>query len=227
MALSGSYDFSLTARQVITFALRKCNIVGLNQDPSAAAAEDARILLNLMLKDWQQKGPHLWKKTEGPVTLTNATSSYNLAATLNPLRVLSVRYRDTNSKDLPMEMLERTEYFDLPDKSSAGPPNTWYFDPQRGAPTLYVWPVKATITTETLRVTYQKRIDDIDTLDDDIDVAQEWLMTVGYGLASLLLDDYPVDGKESDRIIARAEMLKAQAEDYDREDTLVFCPSEY
>lgn len=227
MALSGSYDFSLTARQVITFALRKCNIVGLNQDPSAAAAEDARILLNLMLKDWQQKGPHLWKKTEGSVTLTNATQSYNLAATLNPLRVLSVRYRDTNSRDLPMEPLERTEYFDLPDKASAGIPTTWYFDPQRGAPTLYVWPVKATITTETLRVTYQKRIDDIDTLDDDIDVAQEWLLTVGYGLASLLLDDYPVDGKESDRIIARAELLHTQAKDFDREDTLTFEPSEY
>lgn len=227
MALSGSYDFSLTARQVITFALRKCNIVGLNQDPSAAAAEDARIQLNLMLKDWQQKGPHLWKKTEGSVTMTNAIQSYDLAATLNPLRVLDARYRDTNSIDLPMEPLERSEYFDLPDKTSSGIPTTWYFDPQRGAPTLYVWPVKPTITTETLRLTYQKRIDDIDSLDDDIDVAQEWLLTVGYNLTSLLLDDYPVEGREADRIIARAELLHGQALDFDREDTVVFCPSEY
>lgn len=226
MALSGSYDFSLTARQVITFALRKCNIVGLNQDPSAAAAEDARLLLNLMLKDWSIKGPHLWKKTESAVTMTNATATYSLAS-INALRVLDVRYRDTNNRDLPMTPLERSEYFDLPDKASTGTPTSWYFDPQRSTPTLYVWPLKPTITTETLRLTHQKRFDDIDSLDDDIDIVQEWLLTVGYNLASLLLDDYPIEGKESDRIVARAEMLHAQAKDFDREDTLVFCPSEY
>jgi hypothetical protein len=87
--------------------------------------------------------------------------------------------------------------------------------------------VQATVTSETLRVTYQKRFDDIDTLDDDIDVAQEWLETVGYNLASRLLDDYPVDGKESDRIIARAEIMLQTAKDFDREDTVCFYPSEY
>lgn len=227
MALSGSYDFTLTARQVITFALRKCNILGLGEDPDADQAKDARILLNLMLKDWSIKGPHLWKKTEGAVTLTNATASYDLFGGLNPLRILSARYRDVNSIDLPMTPMVRDDYFDLPQKASTGIPTTYYFDPQRGAPTLYVWPVKATITTETVRVTYQKRFDDVDTLDNDIDIVQEWLLTVGYNLASLLLDDYPIEGKESDRIITRAEILKSEAMDYDREDMLQFCPSEY
>jgi hypothetical protein len=227
MALSGSYDFSLTAREAIDFALKKINVVGLGQSISAAEAEDARLALMLMLKSWQQRGPHLWKKTEGSVTMTNAAASYNLFATLNPLRILDVRYRDTNSIDLPMKMRERSQYFDLPDKAAAGTPVTWYFDPQRGAPTLYVWPVKATITTETLRVTYQKRTDDVDDLDDDIDVSQEQLETVGYNLAARLLDDHGIGGEVANRIIARAEMLLVEAMDYDREDTLVFCPGEH
>lgn len=224
MALSGSADFSMNARSLITWALRKCNIVGFNVDPSAAQAEGARDLLNMMLKDWSIKGPHLWKTTEGSVTMTNATQSYDLAATLNPIRVISARYRDANSRDLPMQTLVRQDYFDLPDKSSTGIPTTYYFDPQRGAPTLYVWPVKATITTETLQVTHQKRFDDIDDLDDDIDIVQEWFLTLGYNLAALLLDDYPVDGKEADRIIARAEILHQQALDFDREDMITFEP---
>lgn len=227
MPLSGSADFSLTAREVITFALRKCNIVGLNQDPSAAAAEDARLALNLMLKTWGVTGPHLWKTVDGAVTLTNATPSYNLAATLNPLRVISARYRNASGNDLPMISLVREEYSDLPIKTSAGPPNQYYFDPQRSAPTLFVWPVLAVVTTETLQVTYQKRFDDLDALDDDIDVAQEWLETVGYNLASRLLDDYPVDGKEADRIVARAEMMRLEAKDFDREDTVVFWPDQH
>lgn len=227
MPLSGSADFSLTAREVITFALRKCNIVGLNQDPSAAAAEDARLALNLMLKTWSMTGPHLWKKVKGAVTLTNATPSYDLAATLNPLRVISARYRNASGTDLPMKMLLDEQYSDLPIKLTAGPPNQYYFDPQRSAPTLYVWPVLAAVTTETLQLTYQRRFDDIDALDNDLDVAQEWLETVGYNLASRLLDDYPVDGKEADRIVARAEGMRLEAKDFDREDSVVFEPGEY
>lgn len=226
MALSGSTDATLTARELVAFSLKKINVVGLGQQIAAEDAEKGRLALDLMLKSWQQKGPHLWKKTEGSVTMTNATASYNLFATLNPLRILSIRYRNTDDRDLPMEMLERSEYFDLPDKSSAGIPNQWYFDPQRGAPTLYVWPVKATITTETLRVTYQKRTDDIDSLDNDIDVTSEWLETVGYNLAARLIDDYGLGGEVANRIIARADLLHQEAKDYDREDTLVFMPGE-
>jgi hypothetical protein len=222
MALSGSYDFSLTARQVIDYALKKINVVGLGQSVAAADAEDARLALNMMLKSWQLKGPHLWKKTEGSVSLTNATQSYNLFSTLNPLRILDVRFRNTDDIDLPMMEMVRQQYFDLPQKDSAGIPTTYYFDPQRGAPTLYVWPVKATVTTETLRTTYQKRFDDLDDLDDDIDVEQEWLETVGYNLAARLADDHGIGGEIASRIIARAEMLHAEAMDYDREDTVVF-----
>jgi hypothetical protein len=226
MALSGSYDFSRNARELITFALKKISVVGLGASISADEMEDARIALNMMLKSWQMKGPHLWKKTEGSVTLTDATQSYNLFATLNPLRILDMRYRDTNTIDLPMELMTRTEYFELPDKAAAGIPTQWYFDPQRGAQTLYVWPVKATITTETLRVTYQKRFDDIDDVDDDIDVEDWGLEAVAYNLAARLLDNHGIEGVTAQRIVARAEMLALDAMDYDREDTIVFCPGE-
>jgi hypothetical protein len=165
-------------------------------------------------------GPHLWTKTEGSITMTSATQSYNLVSTLNPVRVLSMRYRDTSSRDLPMEELSRDEYFDLPLKTSAGIPTQYFFDPQRGAPTLYVWPVKATITTETLRVTYQRRIEDIDSLDNDIDIPQEWFETLRYCLADRLLDEYGQSDGVAQRIMARAAQLRLQAEDFER-DTFV------
>ena len=229
MALSGSYDFSLTARQLITKAFRKCNIVGLGQDPSADQAEEARIQLNLMLKHWSMVMPHLWKKTEASVTLVADTASYSLAAA-NALRVYSARFRSSAGIDSPpLKLMTREEYFDLPQKTSTGIPSSYYPDPQRSALTLYIWPVMGSISApaETLQLTTQKRFDDIDTLDDDIDVVPEWLHTVEYNFCSLLLDEYPVDGKESDRIIARAEILHQQAMDFEREDVLQFCPSEY
>lgn len=222
MALSGSVDFSINARELITKTLRKLNVLGLPQALDADEAEDVRVELNMMLKGWQRSGPHLWKKTEGSVMLTNATASYDLTATLNPLRILSMRYRDTASRDLPMRPFTREDYFDLPLKTSSGIPTQYYFDPQRGAPTLYVWPVKATITTETLRVTYQKRIDDIDDLSNDIDIPQEHFDVLMYALAERLLDDYGIEGEAAQRIMLRSQSLLQSAMDWEREDDILY-----
>jgi hypothetical protein len=224
MALSGSFNFSINARELITQTLRKMTVLGVTQALDADEAEAIRIELNTMLKGWSRRGPFLWKKTEGSVTLTNATASYDLAATLNPLRIMSVRYRDTAARDLPMRPFTRDEYFDLPIKTSAGIPTQYYFDPQRGAPTLYVWPVKATITTETLRVTYQKRTDDIDTISDDIDIPQEHFDVVLHALAERLLDDYGIEGEVAQRIMLRSQALLQDALDWEREDDIYFTP---
>jgi hypothetical protein len=222
MPLSGSTDFSINARSLITQTLRKMNVLGLTQALDADEAEAVRIELNLMLKGWQRSGPHLWKKTEGSITMTGAASSYALAATLNPLRVLSVRYRDTAGRDLPLRLMTRDDYFDLPLKSSAGIPTQFYFDPQLGAPTLYVWPVKTAVTTETLRVTYQKRLDDIDDLANDIDLPQEHFDVLLYALAERLLDDYGIEGEVAQRIMGRSQALLQSARDWEREDELIF-----
>lgn len=222
MALSGSYNFSLTARELIETVLRKMNVLGVAQNLDADEAEAVRIELNTLLKGWQRKGPHLWKKTEGTVTLTNATASYDLAATLNPLRILSARYRNAAGIDLPLRLMPRERYFDLPQKSSAGIPTQYYFDPQRGAPTLYLWSVLATVTTETVRVTYQKRMDDIDDLANDIDIQQEHLDVLVYALAERLLDDYGVEGEVGKRIIVRSQALQREALDFEREDDVIY-----
>jgi hypothetical protein len=227
MALSGSVDFSINARELITKTLRKMAVLGVTQALDADEAEDVRVELNLMLKGWQRKGPHLWKKTEGSISLVNATASYDLAATLNPLRILAARYRDTASRDLPMRLFTREDYFNLPVKSSSGIPTQYYFDPQRGAPTLYVWPVKATVTTETIRVTYQKRIDDIDDLNNDIDIPQEHFDVVLYALAERLLDDYGIEGEAAQRIMLRSQALLGEAMDWEREDELIFQTDRY
>nr|QBM02660.1 hypothetical protein [uncultured archaeon] len=224
MALSNSYDFSLTARQVIVYALQKLNVLALTQALDADEAAAALQELNLMLKTWQRRGPFLWKRVEGSVSLVAATASYDLAATLNPLRIMSIRYRDTSSNDLPMRLFTRQEYFDLPSKTSTGTPTQYYFDPQRGAPTLYVWPVKATVTTETFKVTYHKRTDDLDDLANDIDIPQEELETIGYGLAARLLDSYGIEGEVANRILMRAEQLGDEAQDFEREPVTRFVP---
>jgi hypothetical protein len=219
MALSGSINYDLTAREVITFALRKINILAKSQTLTTDLSDDALVELNTMLKEWMAY-PAIWRLKEGYVNLVAATESYSL--TPRPYRIVDVRYRNSSSTDLPMEEMTKDEYYDLPVKTTAGTPTQWHFDPQQATSTLYVWPVKATVTTETFRVTYQRYIDDIDSLDNNIDCTPEWLSTLGYNLAARCADSYGRSGPHIDRIVAMAGGMFERMADFDRPEFVRF-----
>lgn len=221
MTTSGSIDFNMTAREVITFALRKINMVDENEDPSSGMAARAMTELNVMLKEWQ-KYEHLWRYTEGSVTLIAGTYSYALSPV--PHRVVDARYRDANTRDLPMMEMTRDDYYDRPIKSATGIPTEWYVDYQRAAATIYFLNVPASITTETVKYTFQRKFEDIDDLANDIDIKQEHFGMAGYNLAARMADDYGRTGEAIGRVIARAEQLRNDALDDDREDFIQFVP---
>ena len=222
MATSGSSDYSLTARQVVEFALKKVNLLAAGQTAPGELAADALVELNVMLKEWM-KYDSIWRLTDTSVTPTASTASISLS-TANPYRVVDCRFRNTSSIDTPMEELTRQEYYDIPQKTSTGIPTSWYFDPQRDTNTLYIWPVLSSVTTETIRFTYQRRYEDVDDLSNDIDVPQEHLSVVGFNLAARLADNYGKAGPHVDRIVARAQQLLEEALDADRPEIVRFVP---
>ncbi len=218
MATSGSTDFNLTAREIVTFALKQLRMVGAGETPSAEDMTDGIEALNLMLKAWQMTMPNLWRQTEGTLTLTSATASYSLTAAY---RVISARFRQSG-RDIPMALLTREEYQNLALKTSSGIPTQYYFDPQRASGTLYVWPVLATAAGETIQYTYQRRFEDIDDPANDLDVPQEALQTVGYALAEELLDSFGKDDATAARIIRKSTAAKNNLKMADREDVVRF-----
>ncbi len=223
MSTSGSSDYTLNARQVAEFALDKMRAVGLGQNVDADDMTRAIRELNVMLKGWQTAGPNLWRLTEASQTLTSGNATYTLTAT-NPVTIVEARYRDTAGRDMPMQELTRNEYLELPDKSSSGVPTCWYFDRQRDAGVLYVWPVLATATTQAIRYSYVRRIEDIDDANNDLDVPPEYIDLIGYNLAARLLDNYGMNDGPSQRILQRAALLVQQAKDHDRESVVRFTP---
>lgn len=221
MTTSGSSDFNLTARQLITFAHKKLNITARTAQPSAEDMRDGIELLNLMLKGLEAKAPSLWRQTFGSVALVANTASYTLDP--QPYRLVEARYRDANWRDLPMNQLTRQEYVDLPLKASTGIPTNYYIDYQRSAATLYVWPVPAAVTTETIAYTYQRRFEDIDAAANDIDIMPEYLETLGYNLADRIAENHNKRVKRPD-ITTRAKELMEDLLAADREDEIRFVP---
>lgn len=222
MATSGSIDFGLNVRQLCTYALEELSEVGAGQTPDADDMAKVRTRLNLMLKSWQVSGPNLWRQTEGTVTVVASTASYVL--TPRPFRVIEARYRDTGGRDLPMCELTRQEYLDLALKTSTGIPTQYYVDYQRAAATMYVWPVPASVTTETVKYTYQRSPEDVVTLDEDLDIPQEYLETVGTALAVRCMPLFGKDAKDNQLLMARNAQLMAELEQADREAMIRFVP---
>jgi hypothetical protein len=207
----------------VTYALRKIGVLDITQTADADEAAAALIELNVMLKEWALNGPFLFTKREASQTLTSDNATYDLSST-KPIRILEARYRDVSGRDLPMEELTREEYLELPIKSANGIPTTFYFNPQPASWNFTTWPVLVSATTESIQYSYQRRIEDVDDLGNDLDIPQEWLSTVGFGLAARLLDDYGIEDKIGDRVVARAESLLAKAAAYDRDTRVMFHP---
>ncbi|MDE2468978.1 MAG: hypothetical protein KGL35_09605 [Bradyrhizobium sp.] len=203
------------------FALRKINIISQTDILNAEDGERGRIELNLMLKG-MMKHKNLWRHTQGAVSLVASTGSYVLSP--NPYRIIMCQYRNTSSIDIPMFPLTRTEYYELPMKTSTGLPTNYYFDPQRDTGTLLVWPVPANVTTETIQYTYQRRFEDVSNLEQTIDITQEGLEVVGYSLASRLTMDYGQFGPPIDAVNAKAGQLLQEFLDQDRAEIVRFAP---
>lgn len=222
MATSGSTNFSQTSREVITGALTLCQEIGRGATPAAEDAEYARVVLNQMVKTWGADG-RLWLNAEGSVTLLASTASYALTGVR---KVLQVRRRITSgSTDMEMTELSRSDYYALPNKTSTGYPLSWYFDPLRATKTLYVWPVPdATIAAAaTLPYTYARFIEDVDALDDEPDVPQEWLEALTYGLARRLGPTTAIMGTPAwEEIKEASERLYGALSSLDQEDASIF-----
>jgi hypothetical protein len=223
MTTSGITGLPLVAQDVIMFALRKLAVVPLGQLPPMSEMEPLLGDLNLMLKGWETTGPHLWTKTLGSVAITPLTQSYSLTAD-NPLRLEEVRFQYSDGHQMPMTEMSRIQYNTLPVKNSQGYTTQWYFDPQESSQTLYVWPILANPTTELIAYTFQRRCQMCLKLTDSVDIAQEWLLCVGYSFAEMCLPNYGIDGEAAARIERTAQGLRDQARSFDREPFVQFLP---
>ena len=198
MAVTGTY----TVRDICLKGLKKAGVIA--QDAQSAEAYEtttARDSLHVLLKSWQNADFRVFTLASQSVTLTTA-ASYTLSP-VRPMSLETVRFK-SDGRETPMIQMMRQEYDELPDKTVTGQPTQYYYDRQREAALLYVWPLLASASGETLEITYWREIEDVDALGEAIDMPAEWYRAVIYGLAADLCDDLELNSPESE---AKALML--------------------
>lgn len=152
--------------------------------------------------------------------LASAATSGNKAyvyttAVIRPLKVLTARSSLNNNDTPELQILSRTEYDNLPDKTIEASPVQVYYDPQITVGELFIWPTPDDVK-KIYKLTVQQPIEDLDSGTNNIDVPQEWLDYLVYKLA---IRRAPAYGKTipQEILLAYAE-LKDRVESWDEED---------
>lgn len=216
MAVTGTQ----TNLDICTQALRKIGVVAQDEQATADEIETARVGLRRMLKAWQNKQILRPMTASQSVTLTTA-ASYTLDP-VRPVEIQSCRLKRSGI-ETPMQELSREEYDSLPIKTSAGLPTCWYYDRQREAAKLYVWPVLASASGETLEITYVREFEDV-ALSAVADIPGEMEDAAVYNLADRLQDDFSTN---KPKVTMMAKELLAEALAFDREGSVFFGGQEY
>lgn len=226
---SGTAAFLVSRDDIVKAALRTLKVIGVGETPGTEDFTNCTFALNLLLKEMDTEGWMQWVYqtiniafVANQVTYTIAESgSPNLVA-YRPVRIAHVWRRDSSTPpiDTPMSPLSRQEYDQMTPKTTTGVPTNWYYDPQIGLSTVYVWPAPLD-ATYTMYMTIQRPIQDIVTTGQNFDVEQEWFRALRWMLADEVSHEYEVDLPTIQEVRRMANMLRQKVADFSQEDASI------
>ena len=210
MATSNSRDFDLDVAELVEEAYERCGL----EIKTGYDAKTARRSLNLMFADWANRGINLWTVQLGTQALTAGTTEYTLTADVVDLLEVVVRRDNT---DFQVQRISRSDYQNLPNKTTSGRPSSIYVDKQI-APKINLWPAPEN-STDVLRYYFIQRIQDADAAINNMDAPFRFLPCMAAGLAYYLAVKKAPDRIQFLKSIYEEEFQRASDMDQDRVPT--------
>ena len=219
MATSNSTNFEPDVTEFVEEAFERCGL----ELRTGYDLKTAKRSINLMLAEWANRGLNQWTIEQATQTVTKGTNQYTLDSNIIDILDCSLR-RDTDGTNLDLQMtkISRSEFLNIPTKSTQARPNQFFLDKQL-SPVLNVWPTPEN-NTDVLVFNKLVRMDDADTATNTMDMPFRFYPCFAAGLAY-----YIAIKKAPDRVV----MLKQMYEDeFERamsqdEDTASFRISPY
>lgn len=139
-----------------------------------------------------------------------------------PLKILDIWRHYDDGSDNTIDLVSISEYSEMTTKTRDGVATMAAYQPTLTNGKLYVWSEPDDVTV-LLQFWYQKPIEDVDSLSDDLDIPQEWYLALVYNLALLLADNEDgLDPIRVSRVRKNAMLFKEQAMGWDNEDVSIF-----
>ena len=216
MAVSGTYNFNLDIDEVIQEATE---MIG-GEDTLGHTPASARRSINLMLKDWQNRGILLWSTSTTTVTVVASTTSYDLSgSTINALEVVLRR----DNTDIQLTRITPEEYLIIPAPTQTGRPTQYSIRRGRDNPVMSVWPIPENSTDE-LILEIVSELEDVDkSADQNADLPKRFLPALTCGLSYYLSMKRPlVPDTKIAMLKANYEEILARAMEEDRERASIY-----
>ena len=132
-------------------------------------------------------------------------------------------YVGNNSTEIQMARLNRDDYTNLPNKNfTANQPFQFWFDRTIPQPTLYLWPTPSDAFVQ-MTVWYNRQIEDVGALTDELEIPQRWYLAVQSMLAHQMSLELPgVDLQRVQYLEQQAEKYLYQAEQEERDKSPIY-----
>lgn len=157
--------FAMTARDMVTQAMREIGVLASGEDPSSDELADGILRLNSMLKSYAAKGVNLWRDTDGEVTLLEGVA---IAPLPDALSVSSARLVLEDTVDRLMAEWPREDLLAMPNKSVTGEPIVYAILTTTAGISMQLYPVPARDVT--VRYSYARATATIANPTDAVDI---------------------------------------------------------
>ena len=211
MALSGSTNFEPNVAEFVEEAFERCGL----ELRTGYDLKTARRSINLMLAEWANRGLNQWTIEQATQTVTEGTTDYSLNA--NIIDILDVVLRRTINQtqtDISMNRVSRSEYINIPNKTTKARPSHFFFD-KLSTPTLKIWPAPEN-STDILVFNKIVRMDDADKATNTMDMPFRFFPCFAAGLAYYISLKRAPERTAQLKAIYEEEFRRAADQDEDR-----------
>ena len=211
MATSGSRDFEPDVAEYIEEAFERCGL----EYRTGYDGITARRSLNLLFADWANRGLNQWTITNTATTLSKSDQYIDLTSTtIDVLDVIIRRTENSQTTDIQMNQIGRSEYWNIPSKDTEARPTQWFLDKQI-TPRLYIWPA-AENSTDQLIINRLVRIEDADAGVNTVDMPFRFYPCLAAGLAYYISMKRAPERTVLLKQIYEEEFERATSQDQDR-----------
>jgi hypothetical protein len=207
MASSGSKNFELDVSEYIEEAFERCGL----EVRTGYDLKTAKRSLNLLLADWANRGLNQWTIKQRSVTMVTGDGEYDLSTDV--IDVLSVIVR-RDGTDYSLDRLSRSDYLDIPNKTTQGRPNQFFLDRQI-TPNLKLWPLPDN-STDVVYYDALTRMDDADNYVNTMDMPFRFYPCLAAGLSYYLSLKRAPNRVQLLKAVYEEEFQRAADEDRDR-----------
>lgn len=206
-------SFQMTARDMVTQAMREIGVIASGEQPTADEMADGILRLNSMLKAWSAKGLNLWRNTRATIDFAPGVSSAILPGALS---VGSARLVQNGSERI-LAMWEADQFSVLPNKDQRGAPIVYLLRQDVTGIAIQLWPIPDEAVT--VAYDYGRITADVVQPADPVDVPQMFQEAVWKNLAVKLASMFGkvrADPQTVQVVAADAAALERDMLDWDR-----------